>query len=62
LYYVGNFVQILVFRPTVDPSVRRGLDGPRRVKKIQEVHKTSIYCPMELIRQRDERSGGGSLS
>jgi len=30
--YVGNFVQIFVFRPTVDPSVRRGSDGPRRVK------------------------------
>jgi len=31
--YIGNFIQILVFRPTVDPSVRRGSDGPRRITK-----------------------------
>jgi len=60
VYYVGNFVQILVFRLTVDPNVRRGSSGPRKVKKFQEMHETHTYRSMGLIRQRDEGSGGGS--
>jgi len=50
VFSVGNFVQLLVFRVIVDPSVRRGSDGPREVKKLQKVHKTPTYRPMGLIR------------
>jgi len=55
--YVGNFVQILVFRPAVDPNVRKGSGGPRKVKKFQEMHETHTYRPMGLIRQRNKGSG-----
>jgi len=57
-YYVGNFGKILVFRPIVDPRVRRSSDSPRRVKKLQEMHETPTYRPIGLICQRDERYEG----
>jgi len=61
-YYVGNFVQILVFRPTVDRNVRRGSDGQGGLKNPGGARDS--YLPPYGTNPPEgcARSGGGSPS